>query len=64
MPNTVMTKSLMYTEINFINGMIVRQGQSLGIATPVNSVLTNFLFSTQTVENGWLVMKVMYLRVG
>lgn len=31
------------TEIDFINGVVVRQGQSLGIATPVNSVLVNLV---------------------
>jgi 2-dehydropantoate 2-reductase len=31
------------TEIDFINGVIVRQGQELGIATPVNSVLLNLV---------------------
>jgi 2-dehydropantoate 2-reductase len=31
------------TEIDFINGVIVRQGQELGIATPVNSLLTDLV---------------------
>lgn len=31
------------TEIDFINGAIVRQGKSLGIATPVNEVLTGLV---------------------
>jgi len=31
------------TEIDFINGAIVRQGKALGIATPVNEVLTNLV---------------------
>jgi len=31
------------TEIDFINGAIVRQGKSLGIPTPVNEVLTNLV---------------------
>lgn len=31
------------TEIDFINGAIVRQGRALGIATPVNEVLTNLV---------------------
>jgi 2-dehydropantoate 2-reductase len=31
------------TEIDFINGAIVRQGKSLGIPTPVNDVLTNLV---------------------
>jgi len=31
------------TEIDFINGAIVRQGQSLGIPTPVNNLLTDLV---------------------
>ncbi len=31
------------TEIDFINGVIVRQGQSLGIPTPVNAVLVDLV---------------------
>ena len=31
------------TEIDFINGAIVRQGKSLGIPTPVNEALTNLV---------------------
>ncbi|MFH1045654.1 MAG: 2-dehydropantoate 2-reductase [Candidatus Omnitrophota bacterium] len=31
------------TEIDFINGAIVRQGKELGIATPVNEVLTHLI---------------------
>ena len=31
------------TEIDFINGVIVRQAQGLGIPTPVNAVLTNLV---------------------
>lgn len=31
------------TEIDFINGVIVRQAQPLGIPTPVNAVLTNLV---------------------
>lgn len=31
------------TEIDFINGAIVRQGKALGIPTPVNEVLTNLV---------------------
>lgn len=31
------------TEIDFINGVIVRQAQGLGIPTPVNTVLTNLV---------------------
>lgn len=35
------------TEIDYINGAIVRQGQSLGIPTPINSVLLNLLKSIE-----------------
>ena len=31
------------TEIDFINGAIVRQGKALGIPTPVNELLTNLV---------------------
>lgn len=31
------------TEIDFINGAVVRQGKALGIPTPVNEVLTNLV---------------------
>jgi 2-dehydropantoate 2-reductase len=31
------------TEIDFINGVIVRQAQALGIPAPVNTVLTNLV---------------------
>lgn len=31
------------TEIDFINGAVVRQGKALGIATPVNEVLTSLV---------------------
>lgn len=31
------------TEIDFINGVVVRQAQALGIPTPVNAVLTNLV---------------------
>lgn len=31
------------TEIDYINGAIVREGEDLGIATPVNAVLTDFV---------------------
>ena len=31
------------TEIDYINGAIVRQGKALGIATPANEVLTNLV---------------------
>ncbi|MDO8525100.1 MAG: 2-dehydropantoate 2-reductase [Candidatus Omnitrophota bacterium] len=31
------------TEIDFINGAVIRQGKALGIATPVNEVLTNLV---------------------
>lgn len=36
------------TEIEFINGAIVRQGKALGIATPVNEVLTNIVKTIET----------------
>ncbi|MBI5143872.1 MAG: 2-dehydropantoate 2-reductase [Candidatus Omnitrophica bacterium] len=36
------------TEIDFINGAIVRQGRSLGIPTPVNGVLTNLVKTIET----------------
>jgi 2-dehydropantoate 2-reductase len=38
------------TEIDFINGAIVRQGKSLGIPVPVNSVLTDLV---RTLEAGY-----------
>lgn len=38
------------TEIDFINGAIVRQGKSLSIATPVNEVLTNLV---KTIEKSY-----------
>ncbi|HCS14004.1 MAG TPA: oxidoreductase, partial [Zetaproteobacteria bacterium] len=28
------------TEIDFLNGFVVRQGESLGVPTPVNSMLS------------------------
>lgn len=36
------------TEIDFINGAVVRQGKALGIATPVNEVLTNLVKTIET----------------
>ncbi len=36
------------TEIDFINGAIVRQGKALGIAVPVNEVLTNIVKTIET----------------
>ena len=36
------------TEIDFINGAIIRQGKSLGIPTPVNEVLTNIVKTIET----------------
>ena len=36
------------TEIDFINGAIVRQGKALGIPTPVNEVLTNIVKTIET----------------
>jgi len=38
------------TEIDFINGAIVRQGKALGIPTPVNEVLTNLV---KTIEKSY-----------
>lgn len=38
------------TEIDFINGAIVRHGKSLGIATPVNEVLTGLV---KTIEKSY-----------
>jgi len=35
------------TEIDFINGAIVRQGQSMGISTPVNSLLLDLVKSIE-----------------
>lgn len=40
------------TEIDFINGVIVRQGKSIGIATPVNEILVNLV---KTVEQSYKV---------
>jgi 2-dehydropantoate 2-reductase len=36
------------TEIDYINGAIVRQGQSLGISTPVNSMLLDLVKSIES----------------
>ncbi len=38
------------TEIDFLNGVIVRQGESLGIKTPVNAFLVNLI---KTLESGY-----------
>lgn len=38
------------TEIDFINGVIVRQGQELGIATPINSILVDLV---KTIESSY-----------
>lgn len=38
------------TEIDFINGAVVRQGKALGIPTPVNEVLTNLV---KTIESSY-----------
>lgn len=40
------------TEIDFINGVIVRQGKSIGIATPVNEILVNLV---KTIEQSYKV---------
>lgn len=39
------------TEIDFINGVIVRQGQELGIATPVNALLTDLVKTIEASYN-------------
>jgi len=39
------------TEIDFINGVVVRQGQELGIATPVNSLLTDLVKTIEASYN-------------
>ena len=36
------------TEIDYINGAIMRQGKALGIPTPVNEVLTNLVKTIET----------------
>ena len=38
------------TEIDFINGAIIRQAKALSIPTPVNEVLTNLV---KTIESGY-----------
>jgi 2-dehydropantoate 2-reductase len=38
------------TEIDFLNGVIVRQGESLGIKTPVNALLVDLI---KTIESGY-----------
>ena len=38
------------TEIDYINGAIVREGEDLGISTPVNSVLTDLV---KTIESSY-----------
>ena len=38
------------TEIDFINGAIVRQGKNLNISTPVNEVLTDLV---KTIESSY-----------
>jgi 2-dehydropantoate 2-reductase len=38
------------TEVDYINGAIVRQGKSLGIKTPVNEILTNLV---KTIERSY-----------
>jgi 2-dehydropantoate 2-reductase len=35
------------TEVDAINGAIVREGEALGIATPVNLILTNLIHAIQ-----------------
>lgn len=36
------------TEIEFINGVIVRQGQEMGIATPINAILVDLVKTIET----------------
>ena len=36
------------TEIDFINGVIVRQGEGLGIAVPVNCLLVDLIKTIET----------------
>lgn len=38
------------TEIDFLNGAIVRQGESLGVKTPVNALLVDLI---KSIENGY-----------
>jgi 2-dehydropantoate 2-reductase len=38
------------TEIEFMNGAIIRQAKALGIATPVNEALTNLV---KTIEKSY-----------
>ena len=40
------------TEIDFINGAVVRQGKALGIVTPVNEVLTNLVKAIEASYKG------------
>ncbi len=40
-----------HTEIDFINGVIVRQAQSLGLAAPVNTMLTNLVKTIEASYN-------------
>jgi 2-dehydropantoate 2-reductase len=42
------------TEIDFINGVIVRQGQEMGIPTPVNSLLVDLV---KTIESSYNISK-------
>lgn len=42
------------TEIDFINGAIIRQGKALGISTPVNDVLTGLV---KTIEKSYEELK-------
>ena len=36
------------TEVDYINGAIVRQGKALGIATPINDVLSGLVTAIET----------------
>lgn len=42
------------TEIDFINGVVVRLGQELGIAVPVNTLLVNLI---KTIESSYGIVK-------
>lgn len=42
------------TEIDYINGAIVRQGRNLGIPTPVNSVLADLVKTVEASYDKWI----------
>ncbi|MFC1753197.1 ketopantoate reductase family protein [Thermoproteota archaeon] len=45
------------TEIDSLNGAIIRQGQSMGIATPVNSLLVNLIKAIESSYNNIIYQK-------